>query len=122
MVFDTETTIDLYQNLKIGYFQIYQDDILQHHGLIYNAAHLDNRERKTLKRYAEQNSIELYSQKEFIDEVFYREVFDLKTSVLGSTSRLTSVGLLTRQLTHADETKEGSPSPFLKTVCNHPLL
>lgn len=83
LVFDTETTIDLYQNLKIGYFQIYQDDILQHHGLINNNAHLDNRERKTLNRYAEQNSIELYSRKEFIDEVFYREVFDLKTLCVG---------------------------------------
>ncbi len=83
LVFDTETTTDWYQNMKIGYFQIYQDDSLQHYGLIYDSAHLDNREFNTLKQYAERNFIALYSRNEFIDEVFYREVFDLKTLCAG---------------------------------------
>ncbi|WP_269849503.1 hypothetical protein [Methanosarcina horonobensis] len=36
LVFDTETTTDQYQNFKIGYFQIYQDGVIQHDGLFYD--------------------------------------------------------------------------------------
>jgi len=46
LVFDTETTIDQYQNLKIGYFQIYQRGCLHHDGLFYNPAMLSERECK----------------------------------------------------------------------------
>lgn len=83
LVFDTETTTDWYQNFKIGYFQIYQDGIFQHHGLIHTETALDEREVKTLRRYAQRNTIPLYRLDEFIDEVFYPEVFDLKTLCVG---------------------------------------
>ena len=79
LVFDTETTIDQYQNFKIGYFQIYQDGVIQHDGLFYDLSTLNEREIKILETYSRKHNISLYSLDEFIDSVFYPEVFELKT-------------------------------------------
>lgn len=82
-VFDTETTIDQYQNFKIGYFQIYQDSYLQHNGLIYDSSILNNQEIRNLEAFSRKGNISLYQLSEFIDDVFYPEVFDLKTLCIG---------------------------------------
>ncbi|AKB64378.1 DNA polymerase [Methanosarcina mazei] len=79
LVFDTETTIDQYQNFKIGYFQIYQDGVIQHDGLFYDPSTLNEREINILEAYSKKHNINLYSLDEFIDNVFYPEVFGLKT-------------------------------------------
>ncbi|KKG10444.1 DNA polymerase [Methanosarcina sp. 2.H.A.1B.4] len=79
LVFDTETTINQYQNFKIGYFQIYQDGVIQHDGLFYDPSTLNERETKILEAYSRKHNISLYSLDEFIDNVFYPEVFGLKT-------------------------------------------
>ena len=79
LVFDTETTIDQYQNFKIGYFQIYQDGVIQHDGLFYDPSTLNEREIKILESHSRKHNISLYSLNEFIDNVFYPEVFELKT-------------------------------------------
>ncbi|MDD4438250.1 MAG: hypothetical protein PHS04_09480 [Tissierellia bacterium] len=79
LVFDTETTIDQYQNFKIGYFQIYQDGVIQHDGLFYDLGILNERENKILEAYSRKHNISLYLLDEFIDDVFYPEVFGLKT-------------------------------------------
>jgi hypothetical protein len=79
LVFDTETTINQYQNFKIGYFQIYQDRVIQHDGLFYDPSTLNEREVKILEAYSRKHNISLYSLDEFIDNVFYPEVFELKT-------------------------------------------
>jgi hypothetical protein len=79
LVFDTETTINQYQNFKIGYFQIYQDGVIQHDGLFYDPDILNERENKVLEAYSRKHNISLYSLNEFIDSVFYPEVFELKT-------------------------------------------
>lgn len=52
LVFDTETTTDQYQNMKIGYFEIFQDGYIQHKGLIYDSSMLDNRENKVILTYS----------------------------------------------------------------------
>ncbi|HOA69172.1 MAG TPA: hypothetical protein PK669_08825 [Methanosarcina thermophila] len=79
LVFDTETTINQYQNFKIGYFLIYQDGVIQHDGLFYDPDILNERENKVLEAYSRKHNISLYSLNEFIDSVFYPEVFELKT-------------------------------------------
>ena len=83
LVFDTETTIDEYQNLKIGYFQIFQEGPLQHHGLMYDPLMLNKKETEIVKSYAENNHIPLYIIEEFIDDVFYPEVYCLGTLCAG---------------------------------------
>ena len=79
LVFDTETTTDRYQNFRIGYFQIYQDGVIQHDGLFYDPSILNEKEINTLEAYSRKNNISLYLLDEFIDNVFYPEVFELKT-------------------------------------------
>ncbi|HDQ07343.1 MAG TPA: hypothetical protein ENN44_00945 [Methanoculleus sp.] len=75
LVFDTETTVDEYQNLTIGYFQIRQDDYRQHQGLFYDPEMLDPKESDILSAYAQRNKISLYTVDEFVDGVFYPEVY-----------------------------------------------
>ncbi|NPE29446.1 hypothetical protein HNV12_16100 [Methanococcoides sp. SA1] len=83
LVFDTETTIDQYQNFKIGYFQIYQDGYIQHDGLFYDTSMLTDKENKVCEVYTSKYDIPLYTLNEFIDDVFYHEVFGLKTLCVG---------------------------------------
>ncbi|WP_440952226.1 DNA polymerase [Methanococcoides sp. FTZ1] len=83
LVFDTETTIDQYQNFKIGYFQIYQDGYIQHEGIFYDALMLTDSEIKVCKGYTSRYDIPLYTLDEFIDGVFYPEVFGWETLCVG---------------------------------------
>ena len=78
LVFDTETNIDQYQNFKIGYFQIYQMELFSMR-LFHDPTILNERENKILETYSRKHNISLYSLAEFIDTVFYPEVFELKT-------------------------------------------
>ncbi|WP_292463474.1 hypothetical protein [Methanolobus sp.] len=82
-VFDTETTIDTYQNLKIGYFQIYQDGYIQHEELFYNPYTLSDNEKKILFNYKDIYNLALYTLDEFIEDVFYPEIYNLKTLCVG---------------------------------------
>ena len=43
-VFDTETTTDQYQNLKIGYYEIYDDEKLVDKAIIYDINFITNKE------------------------------------------------------------------------------
>ncbi len=83
LVFDTETTTDQTQNMKIGFFQIYQNGLIQHYGLFYNPDTLTNKETETLKTYSSRHNINLYTQSEFIEDVFYPETYCLKTLCIG---------------------------------------
>ncbi|NPE31258.1 hypothetical protein HNV12_25535, partial [Methanococcoides sp. SA1] len=83
LVFDTETTIDQYQNFKIGYFKIYQDGYIQHEGMFYDAAMLNDNENKVCEVYNSKSDIPLYTLNEFIDEVFYTEIFYRKSLCVG---------------------------------------
>jgi hypothetical protein len=83
LVFDTETTIEQYQNFKIGYFKIYQNGYIQHEGMFYDTSMLTDNENKVCEVYTSKYDIPLYTLNEFIDEVFYPEVFGLKTLCVG---------------------------------------
>lgn len=83
LVLDTETTIDHYQTVKIGYFQIYQDTYIQHEGIFYSTYTLSDNEKKVLDTYVSNKNIPVYTLDEFIDTVFYPEVFGFKTLCIG---------------------------------------
>ena len=83
LVFDTETTTDQYQNMKIGYFQIYQDGYIQHEGLFYDPSMLDEKETIALNVYASRYNISIYTLSDFVDNVFYTEVYDFQTLCVG---------------------------------------
>ena len=83
LVFDTETITDQKQNLTIGSFQIFHNGYFQFDGLFYDPTNLNEKEIKTVEKYARKHDISLYSLDEFVDKVFYPEVFRLKTLCVG---------------------------------------
>lgn len=66
LVFDTETTIDQYQNLKFGSYGIWENDKLDEFGLFYDN-NLDNNDVKTLSDYADKKHIKLITKSQFLD-------------------------------------------------------
>jgi len=83
LAFDTETTIDQNQNFKIGHFKIKQNGYIQHEGMFYDTSMLTDVEIKVCEVYTSEHDIPLYTLNEFIDEVFYPEIFGLKTLCIG---------------------------------------
>lgn len=82
LFWDTETTTDLYQNLKIGYFEIYQNGKLEHAGLFYDPKIVKNKEKKILEEHSKQLQIKIYTLEEF-RQIFLYEVYDLQTLCVG---------------------------------------
>ena len=117
LVFDTETTIDQYQNLKIGYFQIYQDGYFQYEGLFYDPENLNEREIKTLEAYSRKYGIDLYLSNEFVDNVFYHEVFDLKTLCIGFNLAFD----LSRIAKRSGDSREKNRGGFTLTLSDDPF-
>src|SRR2546427_12752497 len=64
LVFDTETTTDLYQNLKFGYFEIHQYDKLEHKGIFYDIITVKSKELAILEKYCREKKITLYTIEE----------------------------------------------------------
>lgn len=83
LIFDTETTIDQYQNLKFGSFKIYDNGCQKYLGIFYDPENTYNKELDTLARYCEEHNIPLMSVNDFVDKFFLPEAYDLKTLVVG---------------------------------------
>ncbi|MEK6909344.1 MAG: hypothetical protein AABX23_04810 [Nanoarchaeota archaeon] len=79
-VFDTETTTDFKMGLKVGYFQLYINNLLIHQGLFYKEA--TNEEIKIIYRYAKRNNIKVYKVEDFRKYVFYPVVFNFRALCL----------------------------------------
>ena len=82
LVFDTETTADEYQNMLFGFFTVYENNIYQYKGLIYDPRHITSEDLETLEKYAEDYFLRLISLEIFI-EIFYHEIYDLETLCVG---------------------------------------
>ncbi|SMH71349.1 DNA polymerase [Candidatus Nitrosotalea okcheonensis] len=82
LVFDTETTTDLYQNLKFGYFETYQYGVLEEKGLFYDPIIVKPKELAILESYSNENNISLYTLEDF-RKIFLGEVYDLQTLCIG---------------------------------------
>lgn len=82
-VFDTETTVDEYQNLKFGSFVVSNKGAITSMGLFYNPGSLDGIELNEIISYCKNNSlIKLYTLDEFID-VFYKNTYENKIPCVG---------------------------------------
>jgi hypothetical protein len=99
--FDTETTTDTFQNLKVGYFEIHEKGVLKENGFFYNPmpenhkdinirlsepsqnsliqVPLSYMEVYVLKEYSMENDIPLYTTKQFIENIFFYEVYGKET-------------------------------------------
>ena len=52
LVFDTETRVDLYQNLTFGYFEVYLRKSLEHKGIFFDQEVVNQKEKKILEEYS----------------------------------------------------------------------
>ncbi len=103
LVFDTETTTDFTQRLLFGFFRVYVDDRLLIEGLII-ADTLSAVEADVLATYAKRNRLPVYTREEFVERVFYPEVYALGTICVGFNLPFD----LTRVAIHAGNSKTGN--------------
>src|SRR3990172_10306673 len=79
LTFDTETTIDQFQNLRFGYYRIDDNHIKIDEGIFYDPIFVNQKELKILNRL----SNKLISIRNFVDEIFLPEVYDGQTLCVG---------------------------------------
>jgi len=82
LVFDTETTTDQYQNLTFGSYAVYEHGNLKGIGIFYGNS-LPEKDKETLGNYCKEKGISLISQLDFMEKVFYPEVYDYHTLCIG---------------------------------------
>ena len=84
LVFDTETTIDAAQRLRIGAYQFRKGDELDEPGLFYDPAIIaSTAELDLLRRFAAKNEMKLLKAEEFVEQVLFDRAFDLRASIVG---------------------------------------
>lgn len=83
LVFDTETTVDASQRLRIGAYQFRKGDVLDEAGLFHDPAALGAAELEVLKRFASGNGMKLRTVSEFVGEVLFARAYDLRASIVG---------------------------------------
>ncbi|MCJ8306185.1 MAG: hypothetical protein HRU07_03945 [Nitrosopumilus sp.] len=120
IVWDTETTTDLYQNLKFGYFEILQQGILEHTGLFYDESFVSPRELDSLQSVSKSNLIQLYSIDEF-REIFLREVYDLESLCVGFNLPF-DITRIALKSTNAKVKKKNAFSLLLSENLHYPRL
>jgi hypothetical protein len=83
LVFDTETTVDAAQRLRIGTYQFRKGNELDEAGLFYDPAAVQEAELEALKRLMSDSKMKLLTQSEFVDQVLYDRAYDLRASIVG---------------------------------------
>jgi hypothetical protein len=83
MTFDTETTVDAAQQLRVGTYQVRHGHELTERGFFYDPASLTVSEIALLVSYAERHGFALRTRDEFIEEVFYPVVYDRRGLCIG---------------------------------------
>jgi hypothetical protein len=83
LIFDTETTTDAAQALRIGAFQVRKGAELFEAGLFYDPTQLLRREVQHLESFAEKRKIDLLTAEQFVEEIFYGRGFDLRATIVG---------------------------------------
>jgi predicted transcriptional regulator with HTH domain len=81
LVFDTETTTDPGQSLRIGFCRVYHRNELRRHVLFY-ADDLKGNDLSVVKRYAKPG-LEIMPREEFIDTIFYKYGYHLRAMIVG---------------------------------------
>ena len=70
LVFDCETTVDASQQLRFGFFQIWQGDRRHREGVFFVASALSGPEQTLLRRYCRSRQLELIPVAEFRADIF----------------------------------------------------
>ena len=84
LVFDTETTVDAAQRLRIGAYQFRNGDELDEAGLFYDPAIISDRELSLLRPVRGRARTDSCGPSlEFVDEVLFDRAYDLRASIVG---------------------------------------
>ena len=83
IVFDTETTTDAAQQLRVGPYQVREGTKLREAGVFYDQETLSASELVMLRLYAERHSLRCVSKAKFVDHIFYGVGYDLGASIVG---------------------------------------
>ena len=83
LTFDTETTVDAAQQLRVGSFQVREEGALRRLGLFYDPASLNDREREVLYRYALDRQLDVLEVDDFIEQVFFPILVDVDGTCVG---------------------------------------
>jgi hypothetical protein len=83
LVFDTETTTDPAQRLRVGAYQFRKGEVLDEAGFFYDPAALDAAELDLLSHAAAERGLRLRTVTEFTDEVLFDRAYDLRASIVG---------------------------------------
>src|SRR5882757_5292441 len=79
-VFDTETTTDTGQSLRIGFCRVYYRNDLRRHVLFYGD-NLSGNDLKIVKQYAKPG-LEIMPREEFINTIFYKYGYHLRAMIV----------------------------------------
>ena len=133
LVFDTETTTDQYQNLTFGSFKVYQNGYIQHEGIFYSPLVLTENEVKTVKTYVNthvktvktyvlnRSNLTLYTSEEFINSVFYPELYGLHTLCVGFNLAFDISRLAFKSVNARKNNRQGFTFYLSKNPSNPPI-
>jgi len=82
LAFDTETTIDEFQNLTVGSCGIWINDKLERFIIFYDDD-LNESHQRTIRKFCKNNDYEFLSKSKFVDEVFYPYVYKGRAICVG---------------------------------------
>src|SRR5215203_109369 len=83
LVFDTETSTEASHQLRFGVYQMREAGLLREAGLFYDPSSLTDSELQTLRTYAEDYGFEVHTVREFVEQVFFPYVYELRALCVG---------------------------------------
>ena len=83
LIYDTETTTDASQKLRLGTYQIRKNEDLLEKGIFYDPDILSKAEQKTLQDYVACSDLKIMTAAEFIEEIFFDVGYKYRASIVG---------------------------------------
>ena len=83
LTFDTETTVDAAQQLRVGGYQVREDGSLREAGIFYDPECLSDSERSTLYTFAKTSGLNVVTHAEFVESIFFRYLHELNGTCIG---------------------------------------
>ena len=83
LVFDTETTIDAAQQLRVGVFQVRKYETLEREGIFYDPGSLTTKDLETVRAYAGSHDLELITVRSFVQGVFLKYGYTRRGLIVG---------------------------------------
>jgi hypothetical protein len=83
LIFDTETTVDAAQQLRVGGYQVRHGDERIRAGLFFDPASLKDSETKLLRKYCGDHVLEFMTVAQFVEDIFFGVAYDYRASIVG---------------------------------------